>query len=79
VTTLSHIDALKAEFRKGSPDLAMIARKMERTFAFRWKKINDPNLSVEDILSDFPSLRERNFVSFIVIIILFLLSFWGGM
>ncbi|XP_064110321.1 uncharacterized protein LOC135218105 [Macrobrachium nipponense] len=63
VTTLSHIDILKAECQKESPDLAMIARKMERTFAFRWKKINNPNLSVEDILLDFPALRERNFLA----------------
>ncbi|XP_064084245.1 uncharacterized protein LOC135199987 isoform X2 [Macrobrachium nipponense] len=62
VTTLSHIDILMADIR-GSPDLAMIARKMERTCAFRWKKINDPNLSVEDILLDFPALRKRNFIS----------------
>ncbi|XP_066978962.1 uncharacterized protein [Macrobrachium rosenbergii] len=63
VTTLIHIDILKAKYKKGSPDLAMIARKMERTFAFRWKKINDPNLSVEDILLDFPVVRERNFLA----------------
>lgn len=66
------MDALKAELRKGSPDLAVIARKMDRTFTFRWKKINDPNTSVEEILLDFPALRERNFVSDTVIF------FFGG-
>lgn len=58
---------MKAELKKGSPDFAVIARKMDRTFTYRWKKINDPKMSVEDILVDFPVLQERNFVSGIVI------------
>lgn len=71
-TTRSHIDILKAEYKKAKPDLSVIERKMKRTFAARWKMVNNPDLSLEDIISDFPALRERNFVSFNVIIILFL-------
>ncbi|KAK7086930.1 hypothetical protein SK128_006932, partial [Halocaridina rubra] len=63
VTAISHINVLKAEPRKGSPNFAMIARKMMKTVAFRWKNPSDPNLAVEDILSDFTALRERNFLA----------------
>lgn len=75
-TTLGHINTMKAEIMKGTPDLAMMAGIMAKTFAFRWRKINDPKLSVDDILSDFPALRERNFVSLFAISILFQVSFW---
>lgn len=63
VTTRAHIDALNAELRKGSPDLAVIAVKMDRTFVYRWKRINDQRLSVADIISEFPALRRRNFLA----------------
>lgn len=62
-TTLRHIDALNAELRKGSPDLSLIARKLERTFSYRWKRINAPHLSVADIISEFPALSRRNFLA----------------
>ena len=73
VTTRAHIDALNAELRKGSPDLAVIAVKMDRTSVYRWKRINDQRLSVADIISEFPALRRRNFVSFQNLCCLFLM------
>ena len=59
----THLTLLQQEMRKATPDLQLCQRKLERTFSYRQRLKYDPKVSVGDILSEFPVLRHRNFVS----------------
>lgn len=55
-----HFAGLEKESKKSSPDFDLIARKLERTFAYRLTRVYNPLLDVAYVLSEFPALRRRN-------------------
>ena len=54
---------LKRECHKSSPDLSLLCQMLDRTFAYRRSRIYNPELSVADVLSEYPALRLRSCVS----------------
>ncbi|XP_045115037.1 uncharacterized protein LOC123506771 [Portunus trituberculatus] len=58
---LSHLEVLRKECRKENPDILLINRKLERTFNHRRTRVHAENVTVVDILTEFPVLRQRNF------------------
>ena len=59
----AHLGVLRKECRKENPDIQLISRKLERTFNHRRIRIHEKDVTVVDILTEFPALRQRNFVS----------------
>lgn len=72
-----HINILQEEMRKKNPDFQLCQRKMERTSSYRQRRRYNPEVSVSEILEEFPTLRHRNFVSsFVFNLFLFFLFFF---
>ena len=58
-----HLAELERESRKSCPDLNFLTQKLERTFAYRRSRVYNPELTVADVLYEFPALRWINCVS----------------
>ena len=63
---MGHLAELEKESHKSTPDLSLIERKLERTFLYRRSRVYDLELTVTDVLSEFPALRLRSCVSLII-------------
>lgn len=58
-----HIEALKTESLKVAPNEDLIECKLRKTFNYRKALLYNPETTINDVLQDFPVLRQRNFVS----------------
>lgn len=63
ISVRNNLMTLQREFSKLLPDLEVISVKLDQTASYRMKRIYDPEVTLTEILSEFPALRLRNFVS----------------
>ncbi|KAK8373499.1 hypothetical protein O3P69_011822 [Scylla paramamosain] len=52
-----HLNVVQQEMRTATPDFQLCQRKMERTLSYRQRRRYNPELSVANVLEDFPTLR----------------------